>query len=223
LIVAVGISVAASSNADFNNKLSAYTTGHTNARAVNRSTCENLFCHQTESNGQDVHARHKRTMFLAFKDSGTTTAAYNGCGLCHGQFTATGDGVKVGYENDLSYANTSSSGKVRKQVSAEVCRRCHGGFTANSATHLANSVTITSNCLSCHKADGTGSADSATTAHNKANLGNGTTWINRSIIDNTSVNQFCTLCHGQDGSTTGISNRVWYQVEETNATSSVGP
>jgi len=224
LIVAVGISVAASSNADFTNKLSAYTTGHTNARAVNRSTCEQTTCHQTKSGGQDVHARHKRTMFLAYKDNGTTTAAYNGCGLCHGQFTALGDGVKVGYEGDLSYANTAYSGKVRKQVSAEVCRRCHGGFTATSATHAANSVTIASDCLTaCHKPDGTGSADSATTAHNKADAGNGTTWINRTIIDNTSVSAFCTLCHGQDGSGGSISNRVWYQMEETNSTSSVQP
>lgn len=224
LIVAVGISVAAGSNADFTNKLSAYTTGHTNARDVNRATCESG-CHQTKSSGQDVHARHKRTMFLSFKDSGTTTAAYNGCGLCHGQFTATGAGVKVGYEGDLSYADTNYSGKVRKQVSAEVCRRCHGGFTASSTTHLANSVTINTDCLSgCHKPDGTGSADSAGTAHNKANVGQGTTWINRAIVDNTSFSQYCTLCHGQDGDTTAsISNRVWYQVEETNSTGTVGP
>ena len=223
LIVAVGISVAANSNAEFNNtKLSPYTTGHANARKVSETKCQ--VCHEPAAGGgYNAHATHQKTLFLAYKDVGTGTAEYNGCGLCHGQFTAVGSGVKVGYEGDLSYADTTYttdySGKVRKQVSAEVCRRCHGGFTSSAVGH--SGVNINSDCLSCHKTGGV--AGTVAAAHDKANLGNGVTWINRSVIDNTSVPQFCTLCHGQTGSTSpDISNRVWYQMQETNPTSSVG-
>jgi hypothetical protein len=207
-VVAIGLSLAADSQ--FNSPyIAPYTQGHANAGDTTEAKCSSCHSVATGGGGYNAHATHKRTLYLSWRDKGASN--YDGCGRCHTT------GVHVGYEGDLtaydSNSDTSTAVQlntvIRKQVSAEICRRCHGGFVS-SGTHATES--INSNCLSCHVKGNTTGAKGADVAHA------GVTWINRTVVDNTSIWQICTLCHGQDGSTSGITNRVWYQEEETNPT-----
>lgn len=224
-LVAVGVGWATiTGDARFDSAIPSYTAGHANAANVSEAVCST--CHSSLGN---VHWRHQASIFLGFHDSFDSTSSplpLNGCGRCHSQgVTPNGGGTLneavggSGYEGDLSYADTSTvfAGKIRKQVSPDICRRCHGQFRSDIGGHAV--VTLASKCTSgaCHNI-GSGSMATgrgADVAHT------GVTWLNRPIADYVS-DSACTMCHGADGTgavqNDGISpsGRVWFDTTETN-------
>lgn len=203
LVAAVGISVSLANDSDgsfASTILNPFTQGHQNSGTVSSSKCGS--CHSYGS-GSDAHATHFKTLLLAFTDSGTSTAEHNGCGRCHSE------GVDPTWEGDLSYTGLGANKKARKQVSQAICLRCHGAYRG-TGTHAG--TTINSNCLTCHVKTNTTGAVGAPTGHSTVV---DSSWINRTVVDNTASWQYCTLCHGQDGSG-GVSDRTFFNTTETN-------
>ena len=216
-LVAVGISWGTTGDSRFDSALPSYTGGHASAATVSEAVCET--CHTEEAGSyNNVHWRHRASIYLGFHDSydGTTTSPLNGCGRCHSQGVApNGSGTLNesayggGYEGNLSYTDTGDTSIIRKQVSPEICRRCHGKFVTSPQLNPAghNGVTVVSNCTNgCHNGV---NGRTAATAHTGVN------WINHAISDNVS-GQACTICHGADGTGAVTTNRVWFQEQERN-------
>ncbi len=200
IVVLAGVAVSMAHDDGFTGALRNYTAGHADSGTTDALKC--LECHSSGS-GPDAHATHSKRLLLAFSDS----VGHNGCGRCHSE------GVTTGYEGDASYADTATVTTVNKQVSTDVCVRCHGGFNLEG-THAAES--IASNCLACHVKGNDSGALGADVGHSETTGGVDADWINRTVVDNTSTWQFCTFCHGQDGSGGVVSNRVFFETTETN-------